>query len=456
VGWTTPDGGTTDGSVPDGPEVDGVVTGGVVPDNHAPDNGVLPDSVVVPDTGVVSDSMVADSAVANTTAVVRIMNERAVYQRTRQLGQVSASQLVAATGLSKPTIGLALGSLERAGLLRHVGHRVGQVGRAPRLYEIKPDAGCALAVDVGASWIRVAIADLAGQIVVRYDERVKARSAETLVAQVIELATNIPVKAGLSFAEVTHTVLGIPGFYEPEFQRINAAPNLPGLDRPGSVRALRSALGERFSIDNDVNLATLAEQAYGRGANVGNFVFVSVGTGVGMGIVIDNKLYRGANGRAGEISFLPVGDQGPVPLRVGSAADARQHGILETVASAEGVVATARECGMSVTTAEQVFEAARLGQPAAARAIEAEADHIARALAAIIAMLDPGLIVLGGGVGNNADVLLEPVKRRLAELLALAPPPIEMSTLGRENVVLGALAAGLDHARDAVLAQLTP
>ena len=139
----------------------------------------------------------------------------------------------------------------------------------------------------------------------------------------------------------------------------------------------------------------------------------------------------------------------------GSVADARQHGILETVASAEGVVATARKCGMtSVKTAEEVFEAARANDPAAVRAIEVEADHIARAVAAIIAMLDPGLIVLGGGVGSNADVLLEPVKNRLSELLALAPPPIEMSALGRENVVLGALAAGLDRARDAVLAQL--
>jgi predicted NBD/HSP70 family sugar kinase len=434
VGKTTPDDEAADASVP---------------------MGATENEVVMPD-GAVPDGSVPESAVANTTAVVRIMNERAVYQRTRQLGQVSASQLVAATGLSKPTIGLALGSLERAGLLRHVGHRVGQVGRAPRLYEIRPDAGCALAVDVGASWIRLAIADLAGQIVVRYDERVQARSAETLVKQVIELATMVPVKAGLAFADITHTVLGIPGFYEPEAHRINAAPNLPGLDKPGSVRALRGALGEKFSIDNDVNLATLAEQAYGRGANVGNFVFVSVGTGVGMGIVIDGRLYRGANGRAGEISFLPVGDQGPVPLS-SSVAEARRHGILETVASAEGVVATARKCGMtSAKTAEEVFEAARANDPAAVRAIDAEADHIARAVAAIIAMLDPGLIVLGGGVGSNADVLLDPVKNRLSELLALAPPPIEMSALGRENVVLGALAAGLDRARDAVLAQLAP
>src|SRR5262249_61400260 len=95
---------------------------------------------------------VANSRVARTTAVVRVINEREVYEQIRRLGTASSSQLVAATGLSKATIGLAFASLERVGLISQVGHRVGQVGRAPRLYEIRPDAGRAMAVDVGASW----------------------------------------------------------------------------------------------------------------------------------------------------------------------------------------------------------------------------------------------------------------------------------------------------------------
>jgi predicted NBD/HSP70 family sugar kinase len=391
-----------------------------------------------------------DGGVANTTAVVRIMNERAVYEQTRQLGSVSASQLVSATGLSKPTIGLALAGLERAGLVRHIGHRVGQVGRAPRLYEIRPEAGWALAIDIGGSWVRVAVADLSGRIAVRHEERVKARTAGSLLRQVDELAHAVPAKAGLTFTDITHTVLGIPGVYEPEAGRISAAPNLPGWDTPGTVESLRDKLGERFSIDNDVNLATLAEQAYGLGASVRDFVFVSVGTGVGMGVVVDGRLYRGAHGRAGEISFLPVGDEGTVR----DPAAARQRGILETAASAGGIVAIARGFGMSVDSAERVFDAARTGDAAALRVVAAEADHLARALTSIIAVLDPGLIVLGGGVGSNVDVLLTPIQQRLAELLALEPPPIRVSAVGRESVVLGGLAAGLDAARDIVLAQI--
>jgi predicted NBD/HSP70 family sugar kinase len=379
------------------------------------------------------------------------MNERAVYEQTRQLGQVSASQLVSATGLSKPTIGLALGNLERSGLVRHVGHRVGQVGRAPRLYEVRPEAGWALAVDIGGSWLRAAVADLSGRIAVRHEERVRARTAASLIRQVVDLTETLSAKAGIAFTDVTHTVLGIPGVYEPESGRISAAPNLPGWDKPGAVESLRAALGERFSIDNDVNLATLAEQAYGLGASVRDFVFVSVGTGVGMGIVVDGRLYRGSHGRAGEISFLPVGDEA---AKVHDSATTRQHGILETAASADGIVATAVGYGMSVNSTEQVFDAARAGEAAALRVVSAEADHLARALTSIIAVLDPGLIVLGGGVGSNVDVLLAPIQQRLGELLALEPPPIKVSAVGRESVVLGGLAAGLDVARDMVLAQI--
>jgi predicted NBD/HSP70 family sugar kinase len=400
--------------------------------------------------GPLASSTVANTQVARTTAVVRVINERAVYEQIRRLGTASASQLVAATGLSKATIGLAFGSLERVGLISQVGHRVGQVGRAPRLYEIRPDAGRAMAVDVGASWIRLAVADLSGAITARADHRVRALAASALAEQIGELARATAADAGVALDDINHTVVGFPGIYEPDADRIMAAPNLPGWQVPGSVAALRAQLGPRFSIDNDVNLATVAEQEHGAGADAANFVFVSVGTGIGMGIVIGGDLYRGSSGRAGEISFLPVGD-GPGQL---PAPDVRQHGILETVASADGVLSAAKRLGMTAASAEQVFDAARSGDDAAIRVVHDEASHLARALAAVIAVLDPGLIVIGGGVGGNADLLLEPTKRLLGDLLALSPPPIKMSMLGRDAVVLGGLAAGLDRARDDVLAQI--
>jgi predicted NBD/HSP70 family sugar kinase len=390
--------------------------------------------------------------VASTTAVVRVMNERAVYEHTRLLGPVSVSQLVAASGLSKATVGLAVAGLERAGLIRQLGHRRGQAGRAPRLYEINPAAGWVLAFDIGRSWIRVALADLAGGIVVRQDVKAQVRSAPALMGQVADLAQAIPREAGLTYGDVTHTILGVPGVYEPERGRFRVAPNLPGLERPGAFDPLRERLGPSFSIENDVNLATLGEQTYGLGQQVQTFVFLSFGTGVGMGIVLDGRLYRGPNGAAGEIAYLPVPDPA-----AGDSVTTRRHGRLETVAGAHGIVTRARQLGaVSVRSAEEVFRAARGGDPVARQVVAEEAEHVAGAVAAVSAILDPGLVVLGGGIGANGDLLLSPLRHRLGGILRLPPPRVAVSALGRDGVVLGGVAAGLARAREVVLGARLP
>ena len=385
--------------------------------------------------------------VASSTAVVRVMNERAVYEHTRLLGPVSVSQLVTASGLYKATVGLAVAGLERAGLIRQLGHRRGQAGRAPRLYEINPAAGWVLAFDIGRSWIRVALADLAGEIAVRQDIKARTRTAPALMGQIADLAQAIPRAAGLGHGDVTHTILGVPGVYQPDQGRFRVAPNLPGLERPGAFDSLRDRLGPSFSIENDVNLATLGEQTYGLGQQVRSFVFLSFGTGVGMGIVIDGRLYRGPNGAAGEIAYLPVPDPAP-----GDSAAARRHGRLETVAGARGILTRTRELGAVTTrSAEEVFRAARRGDPVAGQVVAEEAEHMAGAVAAVSAILDPDLVVLGGGIGANGDLLLAPLRHSLGGILRLPPPRVATSALGRDGVVLGGVAEGLARAREVLL-----
>ena len=110
---------------------------------------------------------------ASTASVMRVMNERAVFERIRLLGPVSRPQLAEATGLSKPTISLALADLERCGLVRHVGQRTGNSGRAALLYEMRPEAGWVIGVDVGRSWLRVALANLAGVLVENWNRHAK-------------------------------------------------------------------------------------------------------------------------------------------------------------------------------------------------------------------------------------------------------------------------------------------
>src|SRR3954469_21394083 len=170
---------------------------------------------------------------ANTTSVLRIMNERAVYERIRLLGPVSRPQLAEATGLSKPTISLALTNLERCGLVRHVGHRTGNSGRAALLYEMRPDAGWVVGVDVGRSWLRVALANLAGEGVLRRQERSQSREARRLVAQIGDFVSSLAVEAGLSYEDITYTVIGSPGVIDAGSGAMRLAPNLSGWSGPG-------------------------------------------------------------------------------------------------------------------------------------------------------------------------------------------------------------------------------
>jgi predicted NBD/HSP70 family sugar kinase len=386
---------------------------------------------------------------ASTTSFMRVMNERAVFQQIRLLGPVSRPQLANVTGLSKPTISLALANLERTGLVKHVGHRTGGAGRAALLYEMRPDAGWAIGIDIGRAWVRGALANLTGDVVLRRNERSQSRDARRLVAQIGEIVSALGAGVGLTSDAIVYTVIGSPGVADPASGAMQLAANLSGWSGAAVLGALRTRLGPSFAIENDVNLAALGEQAHGLGKGISNFVFVSVGTGIGMGIVIDGQLYRGTRGAAGEIGFLPL-QETETPTQ----ATARRRGPLESVASADAVVSVARRLGLTGRlSAKQVFDSAREGNEAALTAVRREAEHLARAVAALVAVLDPGLVVLGGGIGRNGDLLIGPMERTLRNLLSLPPPPIAISALGDDAVVLGALAIALTKAREQVFAR---
>jgi predicted NBD/HSP70 family sugar kinase len=229
---------------------------------------------------------------------------------------------------------------------------------------------------------------------------------------------------------------------DPERGAVALAANLPGWGRQGLVEALRRELGTNLSFENDVNLAAIGERARGHGQDVESFVYLWVGTGVGMGLVLNGELYRGSHGAAGEIAYLPVGLGDPKdPTN-------RRRGSFEEFAAAAGIARAAQELGMRAPlTPKKVFAAARRGHPAAMRAVEIEASRLALGIAAIAPVVDPALVILGGGVGHNGDLLLEPIQRELA---AISPfhPPVVVSALGEEAVLQGAIATALDAARD--------
>jgi predicted NBD/HSP70 family sugar kinase len=387
-----------------------------------------------------------------TPRLLRAHNERALLEQLRRAGPASRPGLARIAGLSKPTVSQALANLESAGLVRPVGRASPSLGRTAMLYEVDPTAGYVVGIDIGRAWIRVAAADLSGAIVARRDERNRARGASALVSAVSKVAHDVVARAGLTWDRVAQTVVGGPGVFDPDSDTFRHAPNVPGWSRPGVMSSLREALPPTVALDNDANLAAVGERSYGRGRDARTFVYVSVGTGIGMGVIIDGELYRGAHGAAGEVGYLPLGDgdgepAGPAP------GDARRRGIMETTASADAVVRTAKRLGMAgATSAKRVFAAARAGDELALAAVEAEARRLALVVGTVAAIIDPEFVLLGGGVGSNIDLLRPPLEQRLAQLTPLAPPVAE-GELGQDATVLGAVASALDTARDLVFEQ---
>jgi predicted NBD/HSP70 family sugar kinase len=401
-------------------------------------------------------------------ALIRAINEQLLLEHIRAAGPYSRAELARVSGLSKPTVSLALANLERAGLVRLAGQRTGLPGRSALLYEVRPEAGFVLGLDIGLRYLRGAVADLAGVVRARLTQPVSATTVPGRVAELVQLADDLCAQAGISRESVTQTVVGSPGVYDPQRNLMALTGGLPGWDRPEALAGLREAFGPAVGIENDVDAAALAERAHGHGRCVDSFAFVHIGTGIGMGLVLGGRLHRGVHGVAGEIAFMPLGDTRPFPAAADVDAagpdagadvdpeEARRRGTLETAAAADGIVRAARRAGMGgpggPVTARSVFEAAADGDPRAAAVVTAEARLVASAICCVITVIDPSLIVLGGGIGQApgfADAVT-------AALAATAPvlPEVKVSALGTDVVVDGCLAEGASLAWNQLVAAL--
>jgi predicted NBD/HSP70 family sugar kinase len=448
------------------------------------------------------DGMAPSGLFAARPALIRALNEQLLLDHIRSSGPYSRADLARLSGLSKPTVSLALANLERAGLIQLAGQRTGLPGRTALLYEVRPEAGFVLGLDIGLRYLRGAVAGLAGEVRARRSVPVHAKTVADRVAELVALADELCAGAGITRAEIIQTVVGSPGVYDPQRNLMALTGGLPGWDRPEALAGLRTAFGPALAIENDVDAAALAERALGVGQEADNFAFVHVGSGVGMGLVLGGRLHRGVHGVAGEIAFMPLGrdprawrdteagagslagsmagsDAGSLAgssagssagSRDGSGADdervaaspegviidpaeARRRGTLEIAAGADGIVRAARRAGLTgLATPQAVFEAAAAGDERAAAVMADEARLVAAAICCVIAVVDPSLIVLGGGIGQ-APGFAEAVTRAL-EGIAPVLPDVKVSALGTDVVVDGCLAEATAMAWTQLIASL--
>jgi predicted NBD/HSP70 family sugar kinase len=377
-----------------------------------------------------------------TPSLLRDLNERTVLESIRAGAPISRAEVARRAGLSKPTVSIALQSLLDAGLVREVGLQSGRPGRGALLFEAVADAGHVLGIDIGARFVRGAVCDLAGEILARRDVELERPTLAAALDAVELLARAVP--NGVGGARTVAAVAGSPGVVDPRSGRIWLADLVEGLNGTALGRALEACVGVPVVVENDVNLGALGEHWRGAAIGVDDFAYLSIGSGMGAGIVLGGELHRGRRGAAGEVDFVPF----RAVQRPGPDADPSAAGI---AAIAADVARRARRPTPLVPPYEvrDVFAHARAGDPVARRVVDRAADTVALYVAAIAAVVDVELVVLGGGIGVNGDLLLAPVAARLADLVPY-PPRLAVATLGPSSVLSGALAVGLRTALDRV------
>ncbi|HXS21999.1 MAG TPA: ROK family transcriptional regulator [Steroidobacteraceae bacterium] len=367
------------------------------------------------------------------------MSRRSVFEALLHRSPISRADLAKVTGLSKQTTSEVIDAFDQQGLVRPVGRTSGNVGRTAVLYELSPEGGHVLGIDLGAR-VTVALADIAGRVLAEADEPTDGRGGAWALDQIARLASRLARDNHTHPSRIRSIVLATPGVVNPKSGAIEMAPNITGLGNLNVVSLLGEKLGSPVAIENDINLALLGEIWHGCAQNVANVAFLALGTGVGLGLYVNGQLVRGENGAAGEIGYLPIGGD---PLQ----AEARLQGCLEYQVGANGIVRRYRQAGGSdVDSARQVFERAQAGDSLAMGVIEETARLTGLAAATVVATVDPQLIVLGGSVGARTD-FADKVAR---VLLRLAPRPVEIrsSTLGKRAGVVGALSVALNRLHD--------
>jgi predicted NBD/HSP70 family sugar kinase len=374
-----------------------------------------------------------------TPPLLKRLNEEAVLRTIRTGAPISRAQISRRAGISKPTVSLALQTLLDAGLVREASDAPGGPRYGAVYFEPVDEAALVLSVDLGARFLRGVLGDLAGRVRARQDVELGVADADHALEAIVALRAGLAETAGLDPGLVEEVVVGVPGVVEASDGTIRLALNVARLDGRRFGSELEGRLGVSVTVENDVNLAALGEGSLGVAHGVDDFVFLSVGTGLGAGLVLRGELQRGHNGAAGELDYVRAGLEQDLDPCAAALAEVTRR-----------LAADGRTVLVPPYDARSVFAAARNGDAVARAVVAEEARRIALHIVPIAAVTDIGLVVLGGGIGANAG-LLDTVRTLLSGWLAY-PPQVQISSLGDGAVLMGGLSVGLRSALENVFA----
>jgi predicted NBD/HSP70 family sugar kinase len=371
-----------------------------------------------------------------TPQLLRAINDRAALDLLLRHGSLSRTQLGELTGLSKVTASQLLGRLEADGLVVPVGMSTGARGPGAQLYAVAGSVAHVAAVDVIPSQLTVTVADLAGRVTGEAVVRTGRGGGADPVGDIRRGLVAATAAAGVS--GVDHVVIGAPGVYDPTTDRLAHATHLTTWSKPGVLSTLQDLLGVPVDLENNVNLAAIAERDAGVARDVDSFAMLWVSAGLGMAIDLGGTLHRGATGGAGEIGYMPV-----------AAAPGQARGRrFQDLVGGPAVLRLAKEHGFNGRTAEVAVRRAAAAGPAGKPLLTELSARLATGLSTIVAVLDPSLVVLTGDVAlAGGTVLRGLVERRLRDLTPLRPR-VALSAVDGNAVTAGALVMALGLVRD--------
>lgn len=378
---------------------------------------------------------------------MRGINRSSILEIIRRNSPISRTAIAERLDVSLPTVMRIVDELMEEGFVRAEGNTEWSGGRRRPLLEFNGESFIVLGVDMGGMKMYGAISDLGGNILDEVDMGRHGLSVEENYERLTGLMDALLASPKVEGRRVRGIGIGVPGVTLHREGIVKWAFSLKWRDFPLKVR-LKEKYDLPITVDNDVNLAAMGELWFGAGREIQNMILITVGYGIGAGIIIDRALYRGAKEASGEIgNFIP----GTEFL----GRNYRDFGALESVASGIGILERARTslksrrdpAELKSLTIEDVFMAARQGQKWATTIIDQTVDYLAIAVANLTVSFDPDLIVLGGSISPFGDLLVEPILQRMKHAIP-ARPRLVVSSLGLRAGVMGAITNVLHHTSD--------
>jgi len=379
---------------------------------------------------------------------VKSFNKHAVLDLIRfSTVGLSRSDLAEQMGLTRSAVSLIVNDLLQSGVILEAESRSAPSGRPPIVLEINPDQGLVGAIDMGATHTSIALADFTARILqeIEYPFDIK-RGPEICLEEANRNLLKLLESQGLSLSDLAAVGVGVPGPVIKEAGMVISPPIMPGWDHFPIRATLEKTWGCPVTLNNDAELGALGEWAYGAGRGENNIAYIKVGSGIGAGLILNKQIYGGTTGAAGEIGHLTIEENGPL-------CDCGNHGCLEAFAGGHAIAKQGQLLANSgkrtllsnlppeKITAHQVAEAARRGDIHAQQILRRAGTFIGIAIAGLINLFNPSIVIIGGGVAQVGDTLTIPIREAVREhAMRASEQSVRITTgmLGRRSLLIGA------------------